>query len=245
MRLNDFLKQYVEGYLFHDLKSMSEIKQKEGASPDDIEKGGLCGYSMVQVTLTGMELLGALLHWEKINLSDEHQSSQHFNNYWDNFLTRYSPKPYAAITRSGPIVRDLVRNALAHSFLTSPGIWVTKGHDRSEHFKWNAAKKQLRIDCIPLYEDFVESYAQLVVPIVKKQECDYNGHHFTADSMQLRLTELLDWHGKKSLRHSSSLGVTSGMSYHGSSLQSQTIVITGSMKPEPGTQSPPWPPRQP
>src|SRR5262245_21182594 len=56
MNINDFLTQYVEGYLFEDLHSMAAIGLPKGKSC------GAVGYPMVAATVAGIELLGGLTY---------------------------------------------------------------------------------------------------------------------------------------------------------------------------------------
>jgi hypothetical protein len=50
MKIEAFLEQFVEGYIFEDLASMESVPNRG--------RYGNCGYSMVMVALAGVELLG-------------------------------------------------------------------------------------------------------------------------------------------------------------------------------------------
>jgi hypothetical protein len=55
MTIDDFLTKFVEGYLFHDLENMSNLK----VLPAQVD--GAAGYPIVATVMAGIELLGNLL----------------------------------------------------------------------------------------------------------------------------------------------------------------------------------------
>lgn len=81
MNIDDFFKQFVEGYLLGDLESMSEVVVKPGKT-----FGGV-GYPMVATTLAGMELLGQLL-MPNTDPFDQNKGNEYFLNYWNNYFSK-------------------------------------------------------------------------------------------------------------------------------------------------------------
>lgn len=152
MNLDEFLYQYVEGYLFCDLQKMGDIKLIEG------EDFGAAGYSMLTATTAGMELLGWLARDSETKF--EHKtwkSGQNFCYFWDNFFTKQNPKKY---TSKGKLIYELVRNGLAHSYIAKPGILVTKGHPEY-HMNISTEPYQLTIDVQEFIGDFKKVYETL------------------------------------------------------------------------------------
>jgi hypothetical protein len=99
MDIKDFLSQFVQGYLFCDLKSMEAIK--------DAGRYGNCGYSMVLVAFTGIELFGALTF---PGGKGADKGGANFVRFWSEYL--YAAHPVRR--RLGQTVRTLVRDGIGH-----------------------------------------------------------------------------------------------------------------------------------
>ena len=153
MVINDFFKQFVDGYLLGDLQSMAGITVPQGKT-----YGGV-GYPMVATTLAGMELLGQLL-MPNTDPFDPNRGNDYFLNYWDNYFSKNNP----AYTGLGRIFRQLARNGISHTFVAKPGILVEKGTNRQ--MSLDTTRNEIYIDCIVFYKEFEESYLKLVKPIV-------------------------------------------------------------------------------
>lgn len=154
MTIDDFLKRFVEGYLFHDLESLSKITLPTG------QNDGAAGYPMVATTLAGMELLGSLLMPTTDAFDPKNKSNDYFLNYWDNYLS----KGYAQYTGLGRLFRQLMRNGIAHTFVAKPGIFVEKGSNRQMSI--DTTRQEIYIDCNVFFKEFEDTYWKLVKPIV-------------------------------------------------------------------------------
>lgn len=153
MTIEEFLKRFIEGYLFHDLESMSEITLPEGQ--DD----GAAGYPMIATILAGMELLGGLLI-PNTDPFDPDRGNDYFLNYWNNYFVQQNP----AYTGLGRLFRQLARNGIAHTFVAKPGIFVEK--EGNKQMSIDSSRQEIYINCNVFYKEFEDSYLKLVKPIV-------------------------------------------------------------------------------
>lgn len=154
MNIDDFLKQFVDGYLLGDLQSMAAVVVPSGKI-----YGGV-GYPMVATTLAGMELLGELL-MPNTDPFDPNQSNVYFLNYWDNYFVQCNP----AYTGLGRIFRQLMRNGISHTFVAKPGIFVEKGTNRQMSI--DTKRQEIYIDCNVFFREFEDSYLRFVRPIIE------------------------------------------------------------------------------
>ena len=106
MTLDDYLEQFIEGYLLEDLRSMASI-----TLPPD-QRYGAVGYPMVMTALSGIEVLGALT--SRTKCSGENGADR-FGAFWREYV--YVEKP--AFQRLHALVYQMVRHGLAHAYLTS------------------------------------------------------------------------------------------------------------------------------
>lgn len=154
MTIEDFLKRFVEGYLFHDLENMVTLKPLKGQ--DD----GAAGYPMIMTTLAGVELLGGLISPTPFN---QYDGNNYFLDYWDRCLSITNPD----YENLGKLFRQLVRHGLAHSFLAKHGVFVTKmeTNSTSPKFQIDLQRKEIYIDCIQFFLDFKKSYETFIQPV--------------------------------------------------------------------------------
>lgn len=153
MSIDDFIKQFVEGYLFHDLEGMSKIVLPSG------QNDGAAGYPMVATALAGMELLGNLLMSNSDPFNPK-SGNDYFLNFWDNYFCKQN----SAYTGLGRLFRQLMRNGIAHTFVAKPGIFVVKGSGMQ--ILIDTVKKEIYVDCNVFYNDFEQSYVKFVKPIL-------------------------------------------------------------------------------
>ena len=149
MTLDDYLAQFIEGYLLEDLASMASIKLADG------KRYGAVGYPMVMTVLSGIEVLGVLTSQARFN--PEHGAPR-FGEFWQRFV--YADRP--AVQRLDALVYAFVRHGLAHAFMTKPMIRVTKHHDPTHLCK--DAEGILCLDALTFAEEFVASYRQRLRP---------------------------------------------------------------------------------
>ncbi|MHB1134257.1 MAG: hypothetical protein ACYC4L_17955 [Chloroflexota bacterium] len=177
--LRTFFTDYVDGYLFEDLRSMHEF-----TLPPERKTGGL-GYTMLLTILAGMELLGYLLY-NKTYTPRPDLGATHFEEYWTRYLShevdKYGDREVAMIVRSS------LRNGIAHVFLAKPGIEVKRGDPR-RHMTRGSESGRFIIDPDSLFEDFKRSYNSRVRPIV----FDGTRNEWTSsDQMQEQLNAVID-----------------------------------------------------
>jgi hypothetical protein len=86
MTIDQYLEQFIEGYLLEDLHSMAPIRLTPG------KRYGAVGYPMLMTVLSGIDVLGALTSratFQKDNGADR------FSEYWKQYV--YADKPSALI----------------------------------------------------------------------------------------------------------------------------------------------------
>jgi hypothetical protein len=157
MTIDEFLSQFVEGYLFNDLISMGNIKRR----PPSV--GGECGYPMVSAVISGCELFGGLLCKERYNPK---QGKHYFVSYWSDYLINFNPR--YGVSELGRLVYQLVRNGVAHTFVAKQGITITK-FQPEHHLDIDTASGRLTIDATSLSKDFIKSYTKFVKPLLPDQ----------------------------------------------------------------------------
>lgn len=158
MDIDDFFEQIINGYLLGDLKNMADLRQSGNVV------GGGAGYPMVITILSGIELLGGLLHPGQYTDSPT-KSEGYFNYYWSNYLTPVNQ----AYDTLGGLFYKLIRHGIAHTFITKMGITVSKGQDGGRwHLALDSVQNTLNVDCLTFYEDF-------------KQSCQHVQQALTAD----------------------------------------------------------------
>jgi hypothetical protein len=182
MKLSDFLAQFVEGYLFGDLKSMAKIKLAAS------QQFGAAGYPMIQSALAGVELLGYLLMPNEDDFNDR-MGATYFSNYWDNYLAK-EDSAYAGLAK---IIYNLFRHGIAHSFVTKHGAYVTRGG--SMGIAVDAANRQIAIDADQFKQALIISYKNNVTPIV---DGTAKGNLTNAARMQQKLDSLIAKYDAKS-----------------------------------------------
>jgi hypothetical protein len=179
MDLEDFLKRFVEGYLFHDLDNMATLTVPAGQ--DD----GAAGYPMISTTASGIELLGGLLSQQPFSTGNS-SGNAYFLDYWNRCLS-VTNSDYQNL---GELFRKLVRHGLAHTFLAKHGILVTKRNPaiHAPTFKIDTTRQELIIDCVDFYNDFKRSYQEHIQPVVFSGQ---SSSLTTKEAMQERLNEMV------------------------------------------------------
>jgi len=171
MRLDDFLRKYVDGYLFADLETLRT------AGPPAPAADGHVGYPMFTACAAGIELLGFLVSDGSVAFKDR-KPNENFVEYWKTYL--YPDEPRAGV---GMAIYQLVRNGVAHMF-TAKSPTIAK---RGEHLV--QVDGVTRVNVVELSDDFRRSYSMHVRPIVEGKRCGARGE--TAVTMQDRLDEIL------------------------------------------------------
>src|SRR5262245_20741877 len=122
MSLEQYLKHFIEGYLFEDLRSMAAVK----LAPT--RKYGGVGYPMVMSTLAGIEVLGVLTSDKEFT---GWKGNKSFRDFWRDYLYPHRPERQDI----GGAIYELVRHGLVHSYITKPSFTVTKCN-HSAHMCW-------------------------------------------------------------------------------------------------------------
>lgn len=184
MRIKSFLKKYVDGYLFKDLNTLRKIKLRKN------QRIGGVGYPMMMTLLSGMELLGGLLQKKEFDPFSKH----YFRNFWNNFLSVKFNK-YANYE---PVFRRLIRNGIAHTFITKSGIYITKGAPE-EHLKQykNGTFTYLIVDIHELHSDFLATYEDLIKPIIYKDKAYMD---INKEVVNTRLNEMINIYDNESIK---------------------------------------------
>jgi len=185
MTIDDFLKRFVEGYLFHDLENMAKITLPQG------QNDGAAGYPIVATTLAGMELLGNLLMPNISPFDPKNKSNDYFLNYWDHYFSKQNP----AYTGLGRLFRQLIRNGIAHTFVAKPGIFVEKNTNRQ--MSLDLSRQEIYIDYNVFSKEFEDSYWKLVRPIVDGTATSAST---TKSNMQARLNDVSRVYSNDSIR---------------------------------------------
>lgn len=181
MRTNDFFDVIVEGYLFHDLENMINLNIMPG------EKYGNLGYPIIVSCISGMELLSLVL--QQSPLPTDYYNSQHnyLNYYIENYLGQIQPN-YKQ-NKLPIIIKRLLRNGIAHMFISKPDVIVVKSQ-KDVHLKKDDVHDVIYIDCIELVKDFKTSYETLVKQII---DAPKSGDLTNTVQIQSRIDELTNY----------------------------------------------------
>jgi hypothetical protein len=152
MTLDEYLTQFVEGYLLEDLHSMASITLAPG------KQHGAVGYPMVMTALSGIEVLGVLTARTKFSPDN---GAARFRDFWRQYV--YADRP--AFQRLDALVYEMVRHGLAHSYLAKPMIRVTKHKDPNHLCRVNDSV--LVLDALTLADDFEKAYADGLRPKIE------------------------------------------------------------------------------
>jgi hypothetical protein len=174
IKLRDFLDQYVEGYLFSDLRSMAAINLPVG------QTAGAVGYPMVMVALAGIELLGALT---SVTTFSRNAGRGYFLDFW----ARCYPTDHRHTL--GSFVYDFARHGLAHMAIAKPLITVYKDPGaKTLHLFSESVTGPLIIHALTLQEDLEHAYRTSIEAYVGKP---------AGVTMQTRLNEMWDTYSKQ------------------------------------------------
>jgi len=164
--LDEFLDRYVDGYLLTDLLN---IKEKIPATTYQ----GNAAYLMTAAICSGIELLGTLTteqeiipECDKCHKPEQVRNKFPFEHYCKYYLARVD-KRYAAL---GPVVRELIRNGIAHSFATKGKIGITrvKGDNNDNHLVRMTDEGFIVINADNFFDDFKRSYLEYALPDIKE-----------------------------------------------------------------------------
>lgn len=160
--LNEFLENYIEGYLLKDLFSVKENV------PGDAHPGN-AAYLITGAICSGIDFLGSLVTDRVTTAACEHcgkpehtRSKFPFEHYCKYYLSQVDPR----YTNLGPVLRELIRNGIAHSFATKGKVGITRVSDSHDDLHLVKMTKEgfLVLHADRFYDDFKKSYAEFYKP---------------------------------------------------------------------------------
>jgi hypothetical protein len=150
--IEQFLNQFLEGYLFEDIKSV--IKH----IPNNLHPGA-AGYPIIMSVCSGIEMLGTFVQGKEEEPFGYDKHLNYFGHYWVHYLSKINPEYRQYVS----LARELVRNGLAHTYATKMFVGVTR-RDQSLHLK--AYNGVIVIHADSFYQDFQRSYFEVVKPLL-------------------------------------------------------------------------------
>ncbi len=162
--LDEFLGRYVDSYLLGDLLTIKEKVPAE-AQP------GNAAYLMTAAICSGIEFLGTLTtSQETLPACDACGKPEQLRNKFpfEHYCKHYLAKVDKRYAEFGPIVRELIRNGIAHSFATKGKIGITRVGDKNDHLVRMSEEGFLVINVDVFYEDFKKSYLEYACADIKK-----------------------------------------------------------------------------
>ena len=163
--LDEFLGKYIDNYLLSDL-----IKIKENI-PNYIHPGN-AAYPMTGAICAGIELLGSLVAGIKVDPACEACHSKErsspkspFNHYCMHYLSKVDPR----YKNFGPVLSQLIRNGIAHSFATKGQVGMTRVEPEpgeENHLVRMTQEGFLVVNVDRLFDDFQKSYELYFKPDV-------------------------------------------------------------------------------
>lgn len=162
--LDEFLERYVDSYLLGDLLTVKEKVPAE-AQP------GNAAYLMTAAICSGIEFLGTLTtSQEALPGCDACGKPEQFRNKFpfEHYCKHYLAKVDKRYAEFGPIVRELIRNGIAHSFATKGKIGITRVGDKNDHLVRMSEEGFLVINTDVFYEDFRRSYLEYARADIKE-----------------------------------------------------------------------------
>ncbi|MGY4893195.1 MAG: hypothetical protein ACO1N2_00695 [Candidatus Saccharimonadota bacterium] len=165
--MNSYLEQYIEGYLLEDLTQV-HMQVKPNAHP------GNAAYLMTSAICSGIDFLGSLVTERQITPACEHcnKPEQVRNKFpFEHYCKYYLAKVDKRYENLGPVLRELIRNGIAHSFATKGKIGITRVvGDEDLHLVRMTEEGFLVINADRFFTDFKESYFSYFKPAVEKDE---------------------------------------------------------------------------
>ena len=154
MRLDEFLRRFIEGYLFADVESIQRDVHPPTAD-------GHCGYPMLMSCLAGIEVLGVLAGATPYSTLVAKQNKTalkaadpylQFCRYWEDYLYTATPQREA-----GMAIYQLLRHGVAHNFASKQPIQVTR-REAGHHLRTDPGSGVTYIDADSLFGDLCQSY---------------------------------------------------------------------------------------
>lgn len=174
MNIDEFVGEFIDGYIASDLDTMSKSARAAGLPHGDV------GYPMVLTTLAGIELLGGLLLPMGTRFTTSNGRS-HFLRFWDDYLA----KDFPVYVGFGELFYNLLRSGIAHTFTAKQGVYVTKGSGTP--LRYDVASLRVFVDSNMFAEDFLSTYRKNFVPLLSIVDAAVDPN---ANSMQAHLDQM-------------------------------------------------------
>lgn len=175
MTVNEFVTEFIDGYIASDLDTMSKAFRAEGLKHGDL------GYPMVLTTLAGIELLGGLLL--PMSSAFTTKNSKHrFLRFWNDYLAQ----DYPVYGGFGDLFYTLLRSGVVHTYTAKHGVYVTKGSGAP--LRYDDVNQQVIIDSNVFAQDFLSTYRKNVLPLLTNVE---DATDPSSTSMQAHLDQMM------------------------------------------------------
>jgi hypothetical protein len=214
IEIDHFLRHVVEQYLFKDLDKMRSLVPDRG-----LYAGG-AGYPMLMATISGMELLGTLLD-EGTSDPGTNSRQYQFNpemrcvlqkngtykptgeNYFRNFWHLFTEE-FPAYSPYHDLIRGLVRNPLAHAYVTVPRVIVVKDRLTAPpaigvvtESQSSEAKDYAVIDAGMFFDDFRRVYERRIKTLLPADTGSSSQDANRLSGMQAMLDSMIDYYSRK------------------------------------------------
>lgn len=177
-----FLDEVLEGYHFADIDNMMKITLIKGRA------SGAAGWPIALTLCSVIELLGYVVC--TVNKTNGKYidrvrpgSAAKFSSFWDDYLSKVNAK-YEGL---GRLAYNLLRNGLAHSGVTKPGLMIWKGNP-SDHLTFEKTPRMLSIDVTQLDIDVRKVYRDEVLVLLDSSHITFDSGK--VDEMYCQIDEL-------------------------------------------------------
>jgi hypothetical protein len=155
--LDAFLENQIDDYLLKDVQTVKD------RVPVNIHPGN-AAYLMIGAVCSGIDFIGSLVTEQTLipgcevcGKPEQIRNDFPFEHYCQDYLAKVDGR-YATL---GPLIRELVRNGISHSFATKGKIGITRvGNREASHLTYNKDIGLFVINADCFFDDFKMSYEQ-------------------------------------------------------------------------------------
>jgi hypothetical protein len=208
-KLETFLSNNLEGYLFEDIETL------KGAVPRDGMTCGAAGYPLLMTVFAGIELLGSLV---SASTFDKDKGANRFDEFWQNYLYTGDSSRQAA----GRVLYKLARHGLAHAFLVKGDLDVYKGAPYMHLTR--SASGTVSVDAVELATDLRSTYESKIKPVAIPGSPLFN-------TMSTRLAEMEAEYARQASKVMPSLMLPAPLTSTTATVTSSSPTVSGSVFP--------------